>query len=101
METVDRAMWTELGGKREVNSYRRILQREYVQNLGGILLKPPAPCPEDAVSLARHLLRRAQGNIAPYLKRNPKVELATRAHLEDLSDEIIRVLKATITHTVP
>lgn len=101
MNRTDQAMWTELTRGMEVNSYRRILQREYVQTLTGLVLKPPAPCPDDAVALSRHLLRRVHQKIGSYLKKNPQADLATTAHLQDLSNEISQTLRATITRTVP
>jgi hypothetical protein len=78
-----------------VPTTRRELQREYVTTLLSLYQGVPG-APADAQSLARLHLRRLNAEITAALARQPagKLDVTTRAHLEQQGERIQRALKA-------
>ncbi|MBI4513112.1 MAG: zinc-dependent metalloprotease [Gemmatimonadetes bacterium] len=98
--TLTSAVWTELGEPpqrpRAVNSFRRNLQRMYLDRLVGLMVAPGAFTPEDARSLARMHLKQLAGRIDGALK-TPGMDDMTRAHLEESRARIERALNAELS----
>jgi len=67
------------------------LQRSYARLLEMLAVSPEPGTPYDAQALARHELVSVAGNVRASLRRSD-LDLATRAHLEALQDEIGRAL---------
>ena len=99
----------------EINIMRRNLQREHVRRLSRMVLGPrmdlfsfyfscfwgwEQPTPADARSLARLHLRSINGRIKTVLskknRKSVKLDSLTRAHLEEIRDQINKVLQASL-----
>jgi hypothetical protein len=119
------AIWTELpaadatGEKKKIalSAIRRNLQREHVKRLSNIVLGPSndfgnfymfiyydydLPAPADARALARHHLKAIGARIGASLdgsKAEP--DAYSRAHLEQLHDQIGKVLAAELKMNEP
>jgi hypothetical protein len=96
--TLTGSIWSELG--RNTDSFRRNLQRSYVDQMTRVLLNvrpsPAAPAyPEDARSLARYELTRLSTRIGAASSGNLDVE--TRAHLAESKARIDKALDVSIT----
>ncbi|MCC6445686.1 MAG: zinc-dependent metalloprotease [Armatimonadetes bacterium] len=91
-ERVDSAVNAELINGQNVGSLRRLLQRAYVQRMSDMLINPDAGVPDDARMLARYHLRKLKGHIAATRARPH--DTYTRIHLEELLDQINKVLDA-------
>lgn len=102
------AIWSELdlkeipkdasNRKPVVSSYRRGLQREHLKALIKIALEPAEGTPEDARTQAWVTLRRMEGQIDGFLKRDGQVDDYTRAHLEESQARIRKALDAAFQH---
>jgi len=109
------AIWKELDGEAEirVSAIRRNLQREHARRLGRMVLGPKqsgmyglfffssnsfsSPPPADARALARLHLRKIDGRIKGVIeKEGVKMDDTVRAHLEELHDQIGKVLDASL-----
>jgi len=88
------AVWAELAGPGEVNSFRRSLQRAHVDRLIKLVVNPPNNAPEDASTLARADLVTLNGKIQGALHRGH--DALTRAHLEETQARIQAALDAGI-----
>ncbi len=120
------SIWTELpaadaGGdekaKVAVSTIRRNLQREHVKRLSDIVLGPrndmysyynfifynySQPAPPDARALARHHLKAIDARISVALDANKaEPDAYSRAHLEQLHDQIAKVLAAELKMNEP
>ncbi len=103
-ETLTRAMFTELDGGDAIDSFRRNLQRAYVQKLIAIMLNErpsPAvrPAPEDARSLARYQLTELAKRVDFTLQKDG-FDVTTRAHLLETSARIEQAMETGLTRTV-
>jgi hypothetical protein len=87
------AIWEEMETGEAIGSYRRILQREYLNTVTRTVLKPTPLVSGDALAISRYQLKQLDKNIADYLSRDPKVDLMTRSHLDSCSDIINETLK--------
>lgn len=93
-ETMQKSVWIELYEKRNINSFRRELQRMYIHCLSELLLEKSENIPHDAVSLARKDLVEIQSEIDTLDKSD--LDRITKAHLEETSAKIQAVLSAQI-----
>ncbi len=95
-ENVTYAVWEEIMGKNvmNINSFRRNLQRIYIDKLSDILLSKNYP--GDAKSLSRYELEKIYKKIDIALKHG-KIDLYTKAHLKEIREKIKRVLEASIS----
>jgi hypothetical protein len=114
-QTLSAAIWSELGlgaqKPRDVDSFRRNLQRAYVDQLIGILIPSRGAAtvtgpfggsaniepPEDARALARYELARLSDRLAAAAPATPTLDLETRAHFAESKAKIDRALAASIT----
>jgi hypothetical protein len=90
-----RAVWSELGSSGDIPAARRELQREYVNRIGAMLLRPGVLTRADARSLARTeaqaLLLRLQA-----AGRRPGLSAQAQAHLADSADSLSQALAARL-----
>lgn len=100
--TLTAAIWAELDpDPRNIDAFRRNLQRMYTDHLVRTALEVRAPFslvpPEDARALARTELRALSQRIAQALAAPARLDAYTRAHLEDTHVRIVRALDAAVT----
>ncbi len=88
-------VWSELGKSGDISSARRELQREHVNRLSTMLLRPTAASRADARSLLRV---EAQGLLARINAANKRAGLSAeaRAHLADSADSLTQALQAKL-----
>jgi hypothetical protein len=92
-------IWQELREGQAVNAYRRILQKEFLNRVSDIVLKPPPATPDDMIAVCRFQLKKLDESIGKYMTANPDTDMMTQAHLEHCSDIIAETLKAVVTKT--
>lgn len=100
MSELHSALWKELGEDKPVHAFRRIAQREYLNRVTAFVLNPPLPTQDDVIAISRYELKQLDKSMRQYLMRNPNVDLATRAHLDNCIDLITEALKAIYTKGV-
>jgi Met-zincin/Domain of unknown function (DUF5117) len=90
-----REVWSELGGNGDIAAPRRELQREHVNRLSTMLLRPTASSRADARSLlrveAQGLLARING-----AAKRPSLSAEAKAHLADSADTLTQALQARL-----
>ena len=105
--TLTDAVWSELGtgsrAARNIDSFRRNLQRSYLERMADKMLDvrpfPSAPAtPEDARSLARYELAELSGRMGRALAQG-NLDVPTRAHLMESKARIDRALEASVSLT--
>ncbi len=117
--TLHQGIWSEIiqrdGKSLAISTIRRGLQRQHLNILVNMVLRNPESlrnatnfldfmvalqtlnAPEDARVLARYQLRELGQQISRTLKRHHKqMDTATKAHLEDVSDRILKALEAPL-----
>jgi hypothetical protein len=87
-------IWSELDKNENINSFRRELQRNYVEMMTQILIESESNFPKDALSLTRSHLVKVFKQIKTAQKRKNVYNAQTIAHLKDSSQKIYNVLKA-------
>ena len=113
-ETLTGAIWSELGTgaqrPRDVDSFRRNLQRSHLEQLidlmiprraaggqGGPFGRGLGEPPEDARSLARYELTRLSERLAAANANAGALDLETRAHLAESKAKIDKALGASVS----
>ncbi|MBI4835467.1 MAG: zinc-dependent metalloprotease [Planctomycetes bacterium] len=96
------AIWSELlvksnlpaeaSAQAGINSFRRALQKEHLEKLIQLAVKPPESIPSDATALARADLVALDSEMAKLL--NDTIDITTKAHLEECRALIAGALKA-------
>ncbi len=88
-------VWSELGKSGDIATSRRELQREHVNRVSSMLLRPTASSRADARSLLRV---EAQGLLARINSANKRAGLSAeaRAHLSDSADTLTQSLQAKL-----
>ncbi|MBN2461920.1 MAG: zinc-dependent metalloprotease [Candidatus Cloacimonetes bacterium] len=94
MTVIDQAIWKELQEKRNINSFRRNLQKIYLDHLEAIALSRDSQYPRDAVSLSRYLLKTLHDKLLQY--DTSTTDILTRAHLAEIEARIEAILNAQI-----
>ncbi|MFQ5824703.1 MAG: zinc-dependent metalloprotease [bacterium] len=94
-EGIREAIWSELAGPTNVNSFRRALQRAHLDKLITLVVKPAKGVPEDACTLARADLVKLKSEIDRALS-NGELDAYTQAHLDETHAQIEAALKAGI-----
>jgi hypothetical protein len=90
---ITQSLWTELEQNKNVNSFRRDLQKSYVEVLTIILLNKKGYFHSDAVALARASLKELYANIKDSLDAG-FFDDYTLAHLSECANKIKSVYKA-------
>lgn len=96
-------MWTELRGGRNIDSFRRNLQRSYIDQFARVVLNRSAqlwwtPVPEDARSLARYEMAQLSERLAVALRAG-NLNVETKAHLAESKARVDAVLQASLVVT--
>ncbi|MEO8805805.1 MAG: zinc-dependent metalloprotease [Burkholderiaceae bacterium] len=88
-------IWSELGGLGDIGAPRRELQREYINRVSAMLLRPSPSGRADARSLLRSkaqaLLPRVRG-----ASQRSGLSADARAHLQDCADTLSQALSARL-----
>ena len=92
---VREAIWLEVAAGKDVNSFRRALQRAHLAKLIGLVVNPGASVPEDASTLARADLKQLQAQIRTALA-SQLLDAYNRAHLDETVARIDAALEAGI-----
>jgi hypothetical protein len=102
---VRRAVWSELDSRVSINSFRRNLQRKHTQTLIGLAVGSDPAVPEDARTLARADLVAIRRGIDSVLGKvegpSARVDVITRAHLDETRARISAALEAGIQRQLP
>ncbi|WP_331646668.1 zinc-dependent metalloprotease [Piscinibacter sp.] len=92
---LDNSVWSELAAGGDVPALRRELQREHVNRLAAMLLRPASLSRADARSLVR---AQAQGLLARINAASKRGHLSAeaKAHLQDSADTLAQALAAKL-----
>ncbi|GAB4381009.1 MAG: zinc-dependent metalloprotease [Calditrichia bacterium] len=94
-QSVRQAIWEEVAARKNINSFRRELQRMHLYILNRMVVNVPKNLPHDAVSLARADLLTLKKQIEEGLN-SAAFDAYTRAHLEETKAKINAALTAQI-----
>jgi hypothetical protein len=97
-DTLRGAVWAELGRGADIGVARRMLQREHLRKITGLLLRPASAVPADARSLARADAQRLSAAIAAAM-RGRELSREARAHLDESLASLRDALRASVTRT--
>jgi len=92
------AVWSEVPSGKNINSFRRNLQRMHLARLTAMVSAPARGVPEDACTLARADLVSLKRDITSALAKTP--DAMSRAHLEECLARIDAALKVSLQRTV-
>ena len=94
-QRLGRSVWSELAGKGDIPAARRELQREHVNRVATLLLRPAALSRADARGLmraeAQSLLERVNASL-----RRGGLSAESQAHLRDSADTLVQALSAKL-----
>jgi len=94
-DTLNGAIWQELANGSDIGASRRMLQREHVRKLVGLLVRPATSVPADARSLARSDVLALVDRIGVAL-RGRQLSREARAHLDETQATLRDALKASL-----
>ncbi|HPU51666.1 MAG TPA: zinc-dependent metalloprotease, partial [Burkholderiaceae bacterium] len=94
-DTLHGAIWQELGSRADIGAARRMLQREHVRKLIGLLVRPATSVPADARSLARADALVLADQVSAAL-RGRQLSREARAHLDETLASLRDALKASL-----
>jgi hypothetical protein len=98
-QRLDRSVWSELGAKGgDIPAPRRELQREHVNRVAALLLRPGALSRVDARGLMRAEAQALAGRVNAALRRGG-LSTEARAHLQDSADTLTQALSAKLQRT--
>ena len=92
---LERDIWSELAGAGDIGAPRRELQREYVNRVSGMLLRPSPSGRADARSLVRSRAQALLPRIRAAAGRSG-LSADARAHLQDGADTLSQALSARL-----
>ena len=93
-DTLQGAIWSELGSGGDIAPMRRNLQREHLRRVVGVLLKPAPTTPADARSLQRLNAQQLRARLRDAIGKAANKE--TRAHLAESLDMLDEARKAPL-----
>jgi hypothetical protein len=88
------------GAPRSAHSFRRNLQRIYLNVLAVTLNGRDPSVPEDARSLARFELKRISAQLGTALGTTG-LDTVTRAHFDESKERVDRMIEASFVRTIP
>jgi Met-zincin/Domain of unknown function (DUF5117)/Domain of unknown function (DUF5118) len=95
-QRLDRSVWSELSAKGgDIPAPRRELQREHVNRVAALLLRPGALSRVDARGLMRAEAQTLAGRVNAALRRGG-LSTEARAHLQDSADTLTQALSAKL-----
>ena len=89
------AVWGELGRSGDIPSLRRELQRDHVNQIASLLLRPAVLSRADARSLVRAQAQTLLVRLNSAAKR-PGLSAESQAHLQDSADTLLQALTAKL-----
>ena len=92
---LDRDIWSELASGGDIAPIRRELQREHLNRVAGLLLRPGAASRVDTRSLVRVQAQGLLSRINAALQRG-SLSADSRAHLQDSADTLNQALSARL-----
>jgi hypothetical protein len=93
-QRLDEAVWSELGSPAtDIPPDRRELQRDHLNRLAALLLRPSALGRADARGLLRAQAQALLAKITAAAK-SPRLGAESRAHLQDSADSLAQALAA-------
>ncbi len=110
LERLTKAVYSEVDTLKEgeyttrkpaISSLRRNLQRYYLKELGGLALGQRGGAPEDCQTIAFAELTSLDARIDKVLKSNVKLDPYSRAHLQETSGRIRKILDAHLSVSTP
>ena len=93
-DTLQNAIWSELGSGSDISSLRRNLQREHIKRVSVALLRPSGNSPADARSLQRENATQLQNKLRSALAKPMSKE--AKAHLAESLNTLSESLKAPL-----
>ncbi len=93
-DTLQNAIWSELGTGADISSLRRNLQREHIKRVSSALLRPSGNSPADARSLQRENATQLQNKMRSALSKPMSKE--AKAHLAESLNTVSESLKAPL-----
>jgi hypothetical protein len=93
---LDRSVWSELDGHDDIPPLRRELQREHVNRVAAMLLRPGSLSRADARSLMRAQAHTLLARIRAATKHDRGLSAEARAHLQDSADTLSQALAAKL-----
>ena len=96
--SVTKAVWSELGGSADIAPLRRELQREHVNRMATLLLRPQALSRADARGLLRVQAKALSAQLDAASRRRG-LSPETEAHLKDSADTLNQALAARLVRT--
>jgi Met-zincin len=98
-QRLDRSVWSELSAKGgDIPAPRRELQRDHVNRVAALLLRPGALTRVDARGLMRAEAQALAGRVNAALRRGG-LSAEARAHLQDSADTLAQALSAKLQRT--
>jgi hypothetical protein len=94
---LNRDVWSELAVPKPIAPTRRELQREHVNRLAAMLLRPAPSARTDARSLQRLYAQQLLGQMERALARSAGLDAASQAHLIDSAETLRQALQAKTT----
>ncbi|HRD96115.1 MAG TPA: zinc-dependent metalloprotease, partial [Rubrivivax sp.] len=95
-ERLARDLWGGLAQAGRIDPSRRELQREHVNRLAAMLLRPLPGSRVDARGLVRSHARRLLASLDSVLVRRGALDADTRAHLADCADTLRQAMQAPL-----
>ena len=92
---LERDIWSELGSASDIGAPRRELQREYINRVAAMLLRPSPTGRADARSLVRSRAQALLIRIGAAAGRSG-LSADARAHLQDAADTLAQALSARL-----
>jgi len=92
---LDRSVWSELGSGSDIPALRRELQREHVNRIAGLMLRPAALTRADSRSLMRAQAQTLLARINGAAHRSG-LSAEAKAHLQDSADTLSQALSARL-----
>ena len=92
---LDKDVWSELSGSGDIPALRRELQRDYVNRLANLMLRPGALSRADARSLLRVQAHELASRLS-VASRRTGLSPEARAHLQDSADTLNQALAAKL-----
>jgi hypothetical protein len=89
------AVWSELDGRGDIAPLRREVQRDHVNRIAALLIRPGASSRADTRSIVRQQARALLDKIH-VASRRPGLSEEARAHLQDSADSLEQALSARL-----
>jgi hypothetical protein len=93
--TLHASIWSELKSGKDIDPFRRNLQREHANRVASALVRPAGSTPADARALLRADAKTLRGEIAA-AQAKPGYSLEAKAHLAEALSTLDEALKAPL-----